>query len=272
MHKNNKFCVLTLIVFSFISRKKMKREELLQYLDDYLMVSKYRDYAPNGLQVEGSVEIKKIVTGVTASQALIEAAIQENADALLVHHGYFWKGEPQQIVGMKQRRIKALLMNNINLMGYHLPLDGHPHVGNNVQLGEKLGLINVRCVEGIEQDLIWQGELSKPRSVDDFSAQIEKVLHRKPLHLGDKTKQITSVAWCTGGAQDYLDVAVTLGVDAFISGEVSERTYHNAVEQGIHYFAAGHHATERYGIEALGKHLQQEFGLEHKFVDIDNPV
>ncbi len=250
----------------------MKREALLNYLDDYLMVSKYRDYAPNGLQVEGQSEIRKIVTGVTASQALINAAIKENADALLVHHGYFWKGEPQQIVGMKQRRIKALLISDINLMGYHLPLDGHPEVGNNVQLAEKLGLVNVKCVEGVEQDLICQGELPQPLSAAEFSAQMSVVLNRNPLHIGDKTKLISTVAWCTGGAQDYLNIAVTLGVDAFISGEVSERTFHNAVEQSIHYFAAGHHATERYGIEALGEHLQEKFGLEHKFIDIDNPI
>ena len=250
----------------------MKRTDLINYLDDYLMVSKYRDYAPNGLQVEGKSEIKKIVTGVTASQALIDAAIEENADALLVHHGYFWKGEPQQIVGMKQRRVKALLINDINLMGYHLPLDAHHQVGNNVQLARVLGLTKVKCVEGVEQDLIWQGELSKPLSADEFAGLISGALKRKPLHIGDKTKLISTLAWCTGGAQDYLDVAVELGVDAFMSGEVSERTFHNALEQGVHYFAAGHHATERYGIEALGNHLQDKFGLEHTFIDIDNPV
>ena len=250
----------------------MTRNDLLSYLNDYLMVAKYRDYAPNGLQVEGKQEITKIVTGVTASQALIDAAIEESADALLVHHGYFWKGEPQQIIGMKQRRIKALLLNDINLMGYHLPLDGHPEVGNNIQLGEKLRLENIRCVEGVEQDLIWQGETSKPVSSTEFSTLLSSVLLREPMHMGDENKLISKVAWCTGGAQDYLDVAVGLGVDAFISGEVSERTYHNAIEQGVHYFAAGHHATERYGIEALGNHLQEKFGLEHKFIDINNPV
>ncbi|RYV01691.1 Nif3-like dinuclear metal center hexameric protein [Shewanella sp. OPT22] len=250
----------------------MTRNDLLSYLNDYLMVSKYRDYAPNGLQVEGTAQIKKIVTGVTASQALIDAAIAEKADALLVHHGYFWKGEPQQIIGMKQRRIKALLLNDINLMGYHLPLDGHPEVGNNIQLGEKLGLENIRCVEGVEQDLIWQGETSKPVSAVEFSTLLSNVLQREPMHMGDDSKLISKVTWCTGGAQDYLDVAVGLGVDAFISGEVSERTYHNAIEQGVHYFAAGHHATERYGIEALGNHLQEKFGLHHQFIDINNPV
>ena len=250
----------------------MTRNDLLKYLDDYLKVSKFRDYAPNGLQVEGTDNINKIVTGVTASQALIDEAIKEKADAILVHHGYFWKGEPQQIIGMKQRRVKALLINDINLMGYHLPLDAHPTVGNNVQLAHKLNLKNICCVEGVEQDLIWRGELCVPTSASEFTSHISNVLGRNPLHLGDQNKIISTVAWCTGGAQDYLDIAVEIGVDAFISGEVSERTYHNVVEQNIHYFAAGHHATERYGIEALGKHLQVRFGLEHKFIDIDNPV
>ncbi|WP_133408621.1 Nif3-like dinuclear metal center hexameric protein [Parashewanella tropica] len=250
----------------------MTRDELVKYLDDYLQTFKFKDYAPNGLQVEGKNNISNIVTGVTASQALIDAAIEVNADAILVHHGYFWKGEPQVITGMKQKRIKALLINDINLMGYHLPVDAHHQVGNNVQLGKKLGIHNIQVVESVSQDLLWQGELSKAISASEFKNQLTQTLGREALHIGDVKQVIKSIAWCTGGAQDYIDTAAQLGVDAYISGEVSERTFHSAVEQGIHYFAAGHHATERFGIQALGEHLANQFDLKHQFIDIPNPV
>ncbi|AQS35770.1 dinuclear metal center protein, YbgI/SA1388 family [Shewanella psychrophila] len=250
----------------------MTRNELTEYLSEFLQVGKFKDYAPNGLQVEGRTEIKKIVTGVTACQALIDKAIALNADALLVHHGFFWKGEREVITGMKQRRIKALLTHDINLFGYHLPLDAHPMLGNNAELGRKLEISNAESVEGIAQGLIWQGRLDTPLPAGVFAKFISDVLNREALHIGDTTAEIQSIAWCTGGAQDYIDDAASLGVDAFISGEVSERTFHSALELGIHYFAAGHHATERYGIQALGEHLAREFDIEHEFVDIDNPV
>jgi dinuclear metal center YbgI/SA1388 family protein len=250
----------------------MTRTELSQYLSDFLQISKYKDYAPNGLQVEGRAEISTIVTGVTACQALIEQAIELEADAILVHHGFFWKGEQQVITGMKQRRIKSLLNNDINLFGYHLPLDAHPMLGNNAELARKLGIADAEAVEGVAQGLIWQGRLDKPMSAKAFSARLNQVLHRCALHIGNENEEIQTLAWCTGGAQDYIDIAADLGVDAFISGEVSERTYHSAIELGIHYFAAGHHATERYGIQALGEHLAGEFNLVHHFVDINNPV
>ncbi|MBT1445830.1 Nif3-like dinuclear metal center hexameric protein [Shewanella sp. JM162201] len=249
----------------------MERAALSHYLAEFLQTGRFKDYAPNGLQVEGRNDIRTIVTGVTACQALIDKAVELNADAILVHHGFFWKNEPDVLVGMKQRRIKTLLGNDINLFGYHLPLDAHPVVGNNATLGRRLGILDAEAHESLGDGLLWWGNTEAPLSGDAFSGLLERVLGRKPLHIG-ADKPIHRIAWCTGGAQDYIDMAVALGVDAFISGEVSERTFHSATEQGIHYFAAGHHATERYGIEALGEHLRREFGLNHHFVDIENPV
>jgi dinuclear metal center YbgI/SA1388 family protein len=250
----------------------MKREELRQYLGEFLQLDKFRDYAPNGLQVEGKAEIRKIVTGVTACQALIDRAVEAGADALLVHHGFFWKNEPEVLTGMKQRRIKSLLLNDINLFGYHLPLDAHPMLGNNAELGRVLGVIEPEAVETVAQGLLWQGVLDSPMTAKDLSTLLEQCLGQAPLHLDGGERSIQKLAWCTGGAQDYIDAAAALGVDAFISGEASERTFHSAVEQGIHYFGAGHHATERFGIKALGEHLAREFELEHEFIDIPNPV
>ncbi|OIN16173.1 Nif3-like dinuclear metal center hexameric protein [Shewanella algae] len=250
----------------------MQREELKQYLHEFLQLDQFRDYAPNGLQVEGKAEIRKIVTGVTACQALIDRAVEASADALLVHHGFFWKNEPEVLTGMKRRRIKTLLLNDINLFGYHLPLDAHPMLGNNAELGRVLGVIEPEAVETVAQGLLWQGVLDSPMTAKDLSAMLEQCLGQVPLHLDGGDRSIQKLAWCTGGAQDYIDTAAVLGVDAFISGEVSERTFHSAVEQGIHYFSAGHHATERFGIKALGEHLAHEFELEHEFIDIPNPV
>lgn len=250
----------------------MTRTELTQYLADFLQVSHFKDYAPNGLQVEGTATIRTIVTGVTACQALIEQAIVLQADAILVHHGFFWKNEPEVIVGMKQRRIKALLAHDINLLGYHLPLDAHPQLGNNATLARELEIDGANAVEGVAQGLLWRGKLTQAISASEFANVLERVLGRAPLHIGDGQARVQDIAWCTGGAQDYIDIAASLGVDAFISGEASERTFHSALEQGIHYYGAGHHATERYGIQALGAHLAETFGLEHHFVDVDNPV
>ena len=250
----------------------MQRREFNQLLNDILKPHLIKDFCPNGLQVEGKNEIKKIVTGVTASQALIEAAIEQQADAILVHHGFFWKNEPEVITGMKYRRIKALMDHDISLFGYHLPLDAHHGVGNNAQLAYQLGILSPRVYQAVAQDLLWHGHLEHPATATEFSQLLSKVLKREPLHIGDNSKPISTVAWCTGGAQDYIDQAAQMGVDAFISGEVSERTYHAAMEQGIHYFAAGHHATEQFGIKALGQHLASKFDLTHHFIDIINPV
>lgn len=246
----------------------MLRDDLTAYLADFLQLADYQDYAPNGLQVEGKDEINTIVTGVTASQALIDQAIALNADAILVHHGYFWKSEPQQIVGFKQRRIKALLMNDINLLGYHLPLDGHAELGNNAMLGKLWQLQDITPQPG----LVRLGKLASPVSIESFVKTVSASLDRPALHLPGGPQQVQTIAWCSGGAQGYIDQALQWQADVYISGEVSEQTTHLAQEGGIHYLAAGHHATERLGIKALGEHLAEKFGLECHFIDVNNPV
>lgn len=245
------------------------RQEILTHLDTLLDVGRYRDYCPNGLQVEGGDEITHIVSGVTASQALIEAAIEQGADALLVHHGYFWKGESPTITGIKRQRIQRLLESGINLLAYHLPLDGHTELGNNAQLARVLDI----SIEGITGDsgLLYHGRVKQTYEGDEFATHIESCLGRAPQHIS-ASRGVERVAWCTGGAQSYIEEAAELGVDAFISGEISEQTVHIARETGIHFYAAGHHATERYGVQALGTHLSTEFALKHTFIDIDNPV
>ncbi len=250
--------------------KTVSREAIIDYCNNLLAPQEFKDYAPNGLQVEGKPAISKLVTGVTASQALIDAAIEASADMILVHHGYFWANENPCIVGMKQRRIKALLTHDINLVGYHLPLDVHETLGNNAQLAKQLG-IQVDGRTG-KFDLINFGRLVKPLSISAFNALVTKRLGREPLIVGPVDKTIETVAWCTGGAQAYLEEAIALGVDAYISGEASEQTTHVAVENEIVYVAAGHHATERYGAKALGEHLAECFDLDHAFIDKDNPI
>lgn len=250
-----------------------KVSEIVRYCDNFLNAAAFRDYAPNGLQVQGVETVETIVSGVTATQALIEHAADLNADMLLVHHGYFWKGEDPCLVGMKGQRVRALIQHNMNLVAYHLPLDAHPQAGNNAQLAEILNIQNVRIAgAGHAKDILFYGELAEPMNADKLAAHIEQCLSRKPLHISGSENSINQIAWCTGGAQGFLDQAATLGVDAYLSGEISEKTTHEARECGIHYFAAGHHATERYGVKALGEHLAQHFGLQHHFVDIDNPA
>jgi dinuclear metal center YbgI/SA1388 family protein len=252
----------------------ISQQALSEYLAHYLKISQIKDYAPNGLQVQGKRTIQKIVTGVTASQALIAEAIALNADAILVHHGYFWKNEPAVLVGMKYERIKALINHDINLYAYHLPLDIHPEVGNNQQLGKLLLLTETEAVVSCEPEgIIRRGRLPQPQTAEQFSAFVSQQLSRECLLLSaDKSAQVNTVAWCTGGGQDYIEMAAALGVDVFISGEVSERTTHIAHELGIHYIAAGHHATERYGVKALGEHLAKTYALDVHFIDINNPV
>lgn len=245
------------------------RQAMLTYLDELLDVGQYHDYCPNGLQVEGRAEIQHIVTGVTASQALIEAAIEQGADTLLVHHGYFWKGETVTITGIKRKRIQRLLESGINLFAYHLPLDGHAELGNNAQLARVLDF-SIDTVTG-DSGLLYVGKPQQACSGEELAAHIAACLGRTPQHISAQ-KRIETVAWCTGGAQSYIEEAAALGVDAFISGEISEQTVHIARETGIHYFAAGHHATERYGAQALGNHLAEHFELKHSFIDIDNPA
>ncbi|GAL05452.1 hypothetical protein YbgI [Photobacterium aphoticum] len=252
----------------------MNNIQLESVLNELLSPHLINDYCPNGLQVEGKSEVKKIITGVTACQALIDRAIEEKADALLVHHGFFWKGEPAEIRGMKFRRIKALIENGINLYAYHLPLDVHPTLGNNAMLAQLLGLEILGGLEpGKSNSVAIYGQLAQPMSGTDFAARIAMTLQREPLHIGDNgPADIKTVGWCTGGGQDFIELAAQKGLDAFISGEISERTVHTARELGIHYFSAGHHATERYGVKALGEHLAAEHGFDVTFIDIDNPV
>ena len=248
------------------------RRELLQYTNNLLEIDRFGDYAPNGLQVEGRAEVQSIVSGVTASLELIEAAIDVGADALLVHHGYFWKGENPCISGMKKRRLQALLAHEINLLAYHLPLDAHSHYGNNAMLGKVLGIEFESVFGSASPPIIMQGRLLRAMDANDFGELISTRLGRTPLHIAGSEKEIHTVAWCSGGAQGYIEEAAERGVDAYISGEVSEKTTHIVREMGIHYYAAGHHATERYGIEALSMHLSEQFDLRHQFIDIDNPV
>ncbi len=248
-------------------------KKLLDHCNELLQVDRYNDYAPNGLQIEGKSEVSKIVTGVTASQALIDAALDAGADALLVHHGFFWKGEAPNITGLKRNRIAALIKRDVSLIAYHLPLDGHDVLGNNAQLASILDIaVTGRFGRNAKDELAMYGELNTPMSVDAFAKHIEDRLGRKPLCLLGEGDSIQKVAWCTGAAQSYIDAAYQLGVDAFISGEVSENTTHFAAESGLHYFAAGHHATERYGVKALGEYLENKFDVTHQFIDVSNPV
>ncbi|MBL4940792.1 MAG: Nif3-like dinuclear metal center hexameric protein [Colwellia sp.] len=252
----------------------MNRDTLEQFLNQLLKPEQIKDYAPNGLQIQGRDEITKIVTGVTASQALIDQAINEKADAIIVHHGYFWKNESYVIRGMKHKRIKALLDHDINLFAYHLPLDIHPTLGNNAQLAN---LLNIKVTGPLELgkplSVAIQGELPATCSGTELAQLINFKLNRNCLHISPPSnKPINSIAWCTGGGQDYIELAAEQGIDAFISGEVSEKTTHIAKEMDIHFFAAGHHATERYGVKALGAHLANKHNVEVVFIDIDNPV
>ncbi len=244
--------------------------ELLAYCERLLEPETYRDYAPNGLQVEGRGEIRRLITGVTACQDLLDTAVEAQADVVLVHHGYFWKNEPETITGMKRRRIATLLAHDINLIGYHLPLDGHDEIGNNAWLAHTLGM-HVTGRFG-HQQLAVSGRLERPTTGAELAARIADRLNREPLVVGPTDRPIRRIGLCTGGAQDMLGEAIELGLDAFISGEISERTTHMARESGVTYFAAGHHATETGGVRLLGERIAAEFGIEHRFIDIENPV
>lgn len=250
----------------------LKRDYMLTLLDQELAADHFQDYCPNGLQVEGREQIRRVVSGVTACQALIDAAIVEDADAILVHHGYFWKGEDQRVRGMKKQRLQTLLRHDINLFAYHLPLDAHPTLGNNAQLARRLGFSVEGGLDDSPRPIGNVGRLDSPMSAAEFAAHAEAVLGRTPLHVGDPGDEIETIGWCTGGAQGFIDKAQIRGVDAYLSGEISEPTTHFARETGMHYFACGHHATERYGVQALGQWLNEQFGVEHIFIDIDNPA
>ena len=248
----------------------MKRDELMRYLDELLESARFKDYCPNGLQVEGRPEIRRIVAGVTASQALVDQAVARGADALLVHHGWFWRGEDGRVTGFRKKRLQTLLAHDINLIAYHLPLDGHAEFGNNAQLAQRLDW----TVEGRfgEQDVGWYGRLDETRTLGEVTRRVSAELGREPLVIGAETQQVSRIAWCSGGAQSLFEAALSLGVQVFLSGEISEQHVHLARESGVAYLAAGHHASERYGIQALAAHLAGKFGLDCTFIDIDNPV
>jgi dinuclear metal center YbgI/SA1388 family protein len=245
---------------------------LVQEADRFLNAARIADYCPNGLQVEGRPQVRRIVSGVTASQALLDAAVEAEADVVLVHHGYFWKGEDARVTGMKRRRLQTLLGHDISLLAYHLPLDLHPEVGNNVQLARQLEI----TVEGpLDPDnpkvVGLLGSLAEPMTARDFSRRVQEVLGREPL-LVEGTGMVRRIGWCTGGGQGYIDDAIAAGVDLFLTGEASEQTFHSARENGVSFIAAGHHATERYGVQALGDYLARRFAIEHLFIDCPNPV
>jgi dinuclear metal center YbgI/SA1388 family protein len=248
------------------------RDNLAKYLEQALDITRFRDYCPNGLQVEGRAEIRSMVSGVTASLALIEAAVAAGADAILVHHGYFWRGEDPRIVATRQKRLKQLLVHDINLFAYHLPLDMHPELGNNAQLARQLGL----AADGRfgENSLGWLGAVENEavETVGDLAHLVETRLGRTPLVIGDLAQPLGRIGWCTGAAQNMLGDAIAAGATAYLSGEVSEPTVHLAREAGVAYLACGHHATERYGVQALGAHVAEQFGIAHRFIDIANPV
>ena len=248
----------------------MHRDELENHLNQLLDISRFHDYCPNGLQVEGRDHIHTVISGVTASLNLLEAAKAAKADAILVHHGYFWRGEDTRITGLKSRRIALLMKHDINLFAYHLPLDIHPVFGNNACLGKKLGFIEIGRFG--DQDIAAHGKLPQAVTLSTLSEKISRTLLRKPMLVGDPDKSIQKIAWCTGAAQSYFEAAIQQGIDAFITGEISEQTVHIARESGVTFIAAGHHATERYGVQALGDHIAQQFNIQHQFIDIENPV
>jgi dinuclear metal center YbgI/SA1388 family protein len=254
------------------TKNYVSRNDLSQFLTNQLLTGKINDYCPNGLQVEGVEQINVVVTGVTASLALIDAAIELKADCLLVHHGYFWRGENPCVVGQKYQRIKKLIDHGINLYAYHLPLDMHPEWGNNAQLAKVLGLGQ----EGscAEQGLVLYGAATNPalKTVGDLAKWIEQKLDRAPLLIGSTDQPLGRIAWCTGAAQNFLGDAVQAGATVYLSGEISEPTVHLARESGVAYLACGHHATERYGVQAVGNAIATQFGVSHHFVDIPNPV
>ena len=249
------------------------QQQLLNAFDALLRPGQFKDYGPNGLQVEGKNDIRRIVSGVTASAALIEAAVEAGADAIFVHHGLFWRGQDGKVTGWMKQRLALLLAHDINLFAYHLPLDAHPELGNNAQLALKLGLVATGRFG--EQELGFIGERSGAASFADgiaLASHLEQVLGRAVVRVGGDAGPLRKIAWCTGGAQDYFEDAIAAGADAFITGEISEPQAHYARECGVAYFACGHHATERYGAPAVAAHVAAGYGVEHRFIDIGNPA
>ncbi|MCJ8160091.1 Nif3-like dinuclear metal center hexameric protein [Acinetobacter zhairhuonensis] len=248
-------------------------QEILQWCNDTLKTPEFKDYAPNGLQIEGKAEVKKILCAVTASQDAIDAAIAQQADLLLVHHGYFWKGEPYPITGMRGKRIKALIQNDISLAAYHLPLDSHPTLGNNAAIADILELEIFEALDASERHPIGNiGYLKQALSPEEFKAMLTERLGFQTIHLPADKQTIQKVGFCTGAAQDFISKAAEQNCDAYISGEVSERTYYEAKELNVHYYACGHHATERYGVQRLGQAISEQFNLEYSYFELNNPI
>mgnify|MGYP001557515765 FL=1 len=255
----------------------LDRPQLLAAFDTLLEPARFRDYGPNGLQVEGRARVGRIVSGVTASRALIEAAIAASADAIFVHHGLFWRGQDGTVTGWMKQRLALLLNANINLFAYHLPLDAHPLLGNNAQFGRQLGLQALEGAAGRfgEQGLGFLGGRADGGhfvSAQSLADHLEFTLKRPVVLVSHKHQAIKNIAWCTGGAQSYFEAAIAAGADAFITGEISEPQAHYARECGVAYLACGHHASERYGAPAVAAHVAAQFGLAHEFIDIDNPA
>jgi len=246
------------------------RDRLADYLGDWLEISRFKDYSPNGLQVEGKAHIHRLAVAVTATREVIEKASSWGADALIVHHGWFWRGEDARLVGYRHKRLRVLLMADINLFAFHLPLDVHREVGNNVSLGRVMGWPSPMLLG--EQQLIARADLAEPLSADALQQHMEARLERPVLAVGAIDRPIQRLAWCTGAAQDMIQEAADLGADAFVSGEISERSTYLAREIGVTYFAAGHYATERYGVQALANHLQDRFQLQCCFIEDPNPA
>ena len=250
-----------------------KLQDIIQWCDQTLKSPEFKDYAPNGLQIEGKTEVRKILAAVTASQDAIDAAIRENADLLLVHHGYFWKGEAYPITGMRGKRIKSLIQHDISLLAYHLPLDSHPSLGNNAAIADLLELERIETLDPSERHPIGNiGYLNQPMPVEEFKTFVSEKLKFDVTHLPADKTMIEKVGFCTGGAQDYIVKAAEQGCDAYISGEVSERTFYEAKELGVHYFACGHHATERYGVQRLGQAISEQFDIEYVYFELNNPI
>lgn len=251
--------------------KTIATRELCAWLDATLNAASFADYCPNGLQVEGKTTVSHIIAGVTASQALINVASERGADAILVHHGWFWKGEDPRVLGTRKKRLASLLANDLNLIAYHLPLDAHPRLGNNAQLARMLGLTPRADTTGAN-GLVWLGNMPGATTLGEVATQVERALGRVPQVIGDGGMPANRLAWCTGAAQSMLESAIDAGAQVFITGEISEQTVHLARESAVGFICAGHHATERYGVQALGSAIEKEFGIRVDFVDIDNPV
>ncbi len=250
-----------------------KLQDIIQWCDQTLAASEFKDYAPNGLQIEGTPEVNKILCAVTASQSAIEAAIAQGADMLLVHHGYFWKGEAYPITGMRGQRIRSLIKNDISLVGYHLPLDSHPTLGNNAAIADLLALENIEALDPNERRPIGNiGYLQQAMRPEQFKTFVSEKLGFDAIHLAADKTEIQKVGFCTGGAQDYIHKAAAQNCDAYISGEVSERTFYEAQELNLHYYACGHHATERYGVQRLAKAISEQFNIESHYFELNNPI